>query len=254
MASIFRSWGNSIKLLQPNSLREWGLLTLKGSKDAYFLLATHFWWLFLILGAWFSYYDQVSKRPAIWHLVYGQRVKLMFLVLCVLSFLWCICCVLTARPSRRQKDSFNFYRDYWPHVVVAQGLIFLYITFFSFFILLTWICAYYIPKFLLIFFATSLGVSLLIDFLFLMPSLYTLFFLFDSQLSFLHVIKSIRQGVTLIIRTFPLLLLLSVLTFSVYRCMQFLLGDYWIAAALVLFPLYVQIHLYVYLKQKYECS
>ena len=50
---LFTSWGNSLKLLQPKNLTLFLLVTAKTITQTYKTWLTYFWWLPLLMGAFF---------------------------------------------------------------------------------------------------------------------------------------------------------------------------------------------------------
>ncbi len=260
MISLFRSWGNSIKLLWPSRLKEWGLLTLKGSIGTYKLLFRYFWWL--ILGFFATYYFELyfDLHPEVRREfgILGLPGLALLATRLILGLLWCISCLLATRPSVKNK-SIGYFVEYWRHALVAGCLIVgMYVLTILLYIF-TWEYASYIPVHVLNFFNTRLGKLLFIDLFFLKPVLYTLFFLFDTQLTLLRIIKSIWHGYKFIVYLLPILLLMSIILYGFLELILLLTHNVWAYViwswiVLLFLPIYMNVFIYLYLKERYEHS
>lgn len=248
MVSLFRSWGNSIKLLQLNSLKEWGLLTLKGSIGTYQLLFKYFWWLLGIIGV--LTYLSIHYKYYIFLLPYS------FLVMTV----WFFCSLLAARPSVLRKD-FNYFLGYWAYGLAALCII-LIIGAVWFAIGVGWYQLLwpiilqspfsgiwydsYVSRYMAYFMYFALFL--------VKPVLFSLFFLCDAHLSISAILKSIWSGIKLLWYLLPLCIVIGLVLKSIDVLMRYLVYDSFIYVLLfvLLFPIYLNILIYLYLKERYQ--
>lgn len=257
MLKLIRSWGDSLKLLLPANLKEWGLLTLNGSLLTYKTLFKYFWWLIVAIAI----------------MVHFDRPYLLPYTLGLIA-IWCFVSILAARPSVEKKDS-RYFAQYWAHALVALLIlalviaIWLIIVFFGYSRLLQEV-VHYTSRIADVEYSWSQVVSrryygqswvepILMDVCFVKPLLFVLFFLCDTRLSVSGTFKSIWNGIKLLFYILPIAILLAILLkcmdvvarsitplFGAYKSVLYVLG------VVVLFPLFVNILLYLYLKQIYE--
>ena len=249
MLGLIRSWGDSLKLLAPSSLKVWGLLTLKGLVETYKLLFKYFWWLLVSLA--------VLIYLSLHYKYYTFLVPYSFFVMAV----WFFINLLAARPSIAKKD-LRYFVGYWAYglvaLVIASIMLAIWLTItMSYQIILQYMSGgssydvSYYGKYVVEFVGT--------DILLVKPLLFTLFFLCDTQLSLRGIFKSIWNGIKLLWYLLPLCILmglvLKLLDVS-FRYFILLFGEgrsfVYVLAFCLLFPFYLHILMYLYIKQIHE--
>lgn len=256
MREFVRSWSESLGYLKPTSLKQWGLVTLKKSAAAYVTLGINFWLLLILVGI-----VGLLLIPLL-----GARGAFS----CALLFLlvgWVIFTVLVVRPSLEKKD-FSYFLKYGGHSLVALCMV----IFFSLVMIISdwflhkkWeiflancIVPYYdsrdvVSQIALFFWAQS---YYLVLFVFHMPLIFMLFFLFDNVLSVKLVVRSIWWGIKLMLYTLPLCLIISVGAQSIVEVLswtrshiQLLPVEYEFFFLCLLFPFYFSFLIYIYITQ-----
>ncbi len=236
MINVIRSWGDSLKLLRPSSLKEWGLSILKGTLETYKILFKYCWWSLLLTISSDMYYQFLSRQRPMFAMARSAddgRLQVVFWGSFFCISLWYLCCFLAVRPSITKKD-LKYFAGYWAHCLVA-------LCFYILFIILLLFAAY--------FFRSLFLINLLYLFL-----IVILFFLFDTQLSFYAIFKSIWRGMKLVWYVLPLgvfiCLILQAIDDSAMLFFEFGLKK--VIWAYVLFPVYLNMLMYIYHKQIHE--
>ncbi|MGE0010591.1 MAG: hypothetical protein AB7F19_01350 [Candidatus Babeliales bacterium] len=273
MVALLRSWGDSLRLLTPSGLKQWGLVTLKRSLDAYRILLKNFWWLILALIGVVSavfYYEyllwklqsHVTSRAIAegWSsfaefnalvAYYTSLNRFLGISAFLLIAIWFYCCLLAVRPSLIKKD-FGYFVSYWAHVLasmVVVVLMFLVLMAIAFFCLLLW------PHLPLqqnpAYYSVIAGSFIFLQFV----MTYMLFFLFDTKAPFRSLFTSMWNGIKLAVYQFPIALLVCsmiyILSYPTAYIRELLASYGFVVDVFVclLCPVYLAMLLYIYVTE-----
>ena len=247
MLTFIRSWGNSLKLLRPSNLKEWGLLALKGSIGTYMVLLKYFWWLLASLA--------VLTHLALNYKYYVFLIPYGLFVMAV----WFFYSLLAARPSVSRKD-LKYFVGYWAHGLAALVIVFIMIAIW-FIMTLSYqnILQYMYGASYVSYFGRHVVDFLGIDLFLIKPLLFAVFFLCDTQLSIYSIFKSIWNGIKLLWYLLPICILIGLVLKVievVIKYSLFVFGEYssdvFVLGCCLLFPIYLNILLYLYLKERYQ--
>ncbi len=291
MRVLLRSWGDSLKLLLPSNLKQWALITLKGTVETYKILFKRFWWLLaLIVGSGGIFCYRYFSIP---FFVSSPIAQLFPYFLVFFIALWLYTCILVARPSVRLKDT-SYFVSYYKRIGSFTGSALLFALLFLAITLLIVGGVYLANAFKLLRPVATAGslwmwiimVSLVFTFLLIPTSfglaglyvltlnlqslalagttillhvmfspiyLFTVLFLLDARPSTANVFKSVWNGIKLAWYTYPITLLLLIL-FQVLGWGLMMIGSFTISflVGALLLPLYINIFMYLYIKQIHE--
>lgn len=268
MFAIFHVWLDSLKMLSTTNLGPWKNYVLAHSAEIYTTLALRFWWLLIIIIATLEYFGSPQNNLT---------------ALCLV--IWLLLCFIAARLTHETKD-LSYFARFGNHSFVALlmasilGTLFAFLSFMSA-ALLTKVLVFIVgggegPSCPCCIFAPLLFMFALLQPLFLsynvqvagslvcgfgwvigygiamsffsISVLFTLFFLFDGQLSFHDIFKAMRSGFRLAWRNYPLCFIIT-LPFQVLSMYAFFKMPDLLFFGFFLFPIYLAIFRYIYSKE-----